>query len=145
MTTNREDLFDVQQNLDPEIFDLITFLQENERKSTGFVTKQRILKNIDGWGRVINQWLCYPDLFIDAITPKNSEFELYPFQRIILRVMSRMNQSYLVFSRGTSKSFLAFTERFIHADLIPNHHTGIIAGTKKQAASIAKEKIIGDI
>lgn len=79
------------------------------------------------------------------ITPKSSDFGLYPFQRIMLRVMSRMNESYHVFARGTSKSFLAFTERYIHANLVPNHHTGIIAGTRKQATSIAKEKIIGDI
>ena len=79
------------------------------------------------------------------MVPKDSDFGLFPFQRIMLRVMARMNESYHFFSRGTSKSFLAFTERYIHADLIPNHHTGIIAGTRKQAASIAKEKIIGDI
>ncbi len=39
----------------PEIANLVDFLQENERRSTGFVTKQRILNNIDGWGKVINQ------------------------------------------------------------------------------------------
>ena len=47
------------------------------------------------------------------MVPKDSDFALFPFQRIMLRVMSRMNESYHVFSRGTSKSFLAFTERYI--------------------------------
>ena len=79
------------------------------------------------------------------MTPKDSEFTLYPFQRIILRSMSRYTQGYFVFSRGTSKSFLAFLNRFIHADLTPRHKTGIIAGSKRQAASIAKEKIIDDL
>jgi hypothetical protein len=59
--------------------------------------------------------------------------------------MSRTTQSYFTFSRGTSKSFCGFLERYIHADLVPRHRTGIIAGTKKQAASIAKEKIIDDL
>ncbi len=79
------------------------------------------------------------------MTPRDSEFSLYPFQRIIMRCMARYQQSYMVFSRGTSKSFLAFLERNQHAMLIPRHRTGVIAGTKKQAASIAKEKIIDDL
>lgn len=62
-----------------------------------------------------------------------------------MREMSRKNQSYITASRGTSKSFCGFVERYLHAMLIPRHRTGIIAGTRKQAASIAKEKIIDDI
>jgi hypothetical protein len=34
--------------LDPEIKELVNFLQETEHQSTGFVSKQRILKNLDG-------------------------------------------------------------------------------------------------
>lgn len=32
----------------PEISSLVEFLQENERHSTGFVTRQRILDNAEG-------------------------------------------------------------------------------------------------
>ena len=42
-------------NLDPEILELVSFLQENERYSTGFVTKKRVLANKEGWGIAINQ------------------------------------------------------------------------------------------
>jgi hypothetical protein len=42
-------------NLDPEILELVDFLQENERYSTGFVTKKRVLRNREGWGIAINQ------------------------------------------------------------------------------------------
>jgi hypothetical protein len=41
--------------LDPEIKELVDFLQENEHQSTGFITKQRILEHKEGWGKVINQ------------------------------------------------------------------------------------------
>lgn len=41
--------------LDPEVLELVDFLQENERYSTGFVTKKRILKEKEGWGIAINQ------------------------------------------------------------------------------------------
>jgi hypothetical protein len=34
--------------LDPEIKDLVDFLQENEHQSTGFVTKQSIINNMEG-------------------------------------------------------------------------------------------------
>lgn len=131
--------------LDAEVGELIDFLHEDEQASSGFITKKRILAHRDEWGRVINQWLCYPDLFTDLITPPRSEFTLYPFQRIIMRCMARKVQTYCVFSRGTSKSFCGFLQRYQHAALTPRHRAGIIAGTRKQATSIAKEKIIDDL
>jgi hypothetical protein len=36
------------ETLDPEIKDLVDFLQENEHQSTGFVTKQSIINNMEG-------------------------------------------------------------------------------------------------
>lgn len=31
----------------------------------------------------------YPDKFIDYILPEDSKFDLYPFQRVFLRILSR--------------------------------------------------------
>ena len=59
--------------------------------------------------------------------------------------MSRGNAFYGNFSRGTSKSFLADVERYLHCMFIPRHNTTITAGTNKQAAEIAKQKIIDDL
>jgi hypothetical protein len=50
---NNTNLFDIE--LDAEILDLVNFLEESERQSTGFVTKKRILDNAEGWCRVLNQ------------------------------------------------------------------------------------------
>lgn len=36
------------ETLDPGIKDLVDFLQENEHQSTGFVTKQSIINNMEG-------------------------------------------------------------------------------------------------
>lgn len=36
----------------------------------------------------------YPDLFVDLITPKDSNFKLFPFQRIFLRVLARNKKVY---------------------------------------------------
>ncbi len=127
------------------IGEFMDLLHNEEHQQSGFVTKSRILEHLDDWGRVINQWICYPDLFIDLVTPTDSEFTLYPFQRIFIREMARKSQTYITASRGTSKSFCGFIDRYLHAMFIPRHRTGIIAGTRKQAASIAKEKIIDDL
>ena len=62
-----------------------------------------------------------------------------------MREMARKTQTFITASRGTSKSFCGFIDRYLHAMLIPRHRTGIIAGTRKQASSIAKEKIIDDL
>ena len=59
--------------------------------------------------------------------------------------MARYTQGYFVFSRGTSKSFLGFLEKNTQAMLTPHYATGIMAGTRKQAAQIAKEKVIDDL
>lgn len=79
------------------------------------------------------------------MVPKKSKFHLFAFQRIILRGCARSNQSFVTASRGTSKSFLADSDRYIHCMTIPRHNVTITAGTNKQAAEIAKQKIIDDL
>ena len=59
--------------------------------------------------------------------------------------MSRSRQSYFTFTRGFSKSFLAFYSRYVTTMLVPRHKSFVTAGTKGQAAQIAREKIVGDL
>ena len=87
----------------------------------------------------------YPDYFVDMITPKESHFHLFFFQRVILRAMSRGSNVFMTFSRGTSKSFLADLNRYLTCMFVPRHNTTITAGTNKQAAEIAKQKIVDDL
>lgn len=89
--------------------------------------------------------MVYPDLFVDLITPKRSHFRLFFFQRIMIRCMSRGIGVYETFSRGTSKSFLADLDRYLHCMFIPRHNTTITAGSNKQAAEIAKQKVVDDL
>lgn len=131
--------------LDPEIEDYINFLEEDEQDATGFLTKKRIDKHINELYECLNTFVTYPDLFIDIITPKSSHFHLFFFQRLLLRSTARSIQCFNTFSRGTSKSFLADIDRYLHCMFIPRHNTTITAGTNKQAAEIAKQKIINDL
>jgi hypothetical protein len=127
-----------------EISDYLKFLNKASGVTDKLVTKERVTVNLEGFGNAINQWLAYPDLFVDTIKAQEN-FNLFFYQRIILRMMNRHRQSYNTFTRGLSKSFLAFLSRYITTMLTPRHKAFVVAGTKKQAANIAREKIVDDL
>ena len=131
--------------LEPEIMDYLDFTDAEEQASTGFLTKKRVKEHFEEAGRMLNLFMVYPDRFIDLITPKESHFHLFFFQRIMIRAMARGTATFEYFSRGTSKSFLADIDRYLHCMFIPRHHTTITAGTNKQAAEIAKQKVVDDL
>ena len=139
-----EDIFD-ESYIDPEIEEYINFMDADEQESTGFLTKKRIDEHFEEAGEMLNLFMVYPDLFLDLIIPHESHFHLFFFQRLIIRCMSRGNATFGCFSRGTSKSFLADIDRYLHCMFVPRHNTTITAGTNKQAAEIAKQKIVDDL
>ena len=131
--------------LDPEIEEYINFLEADERDQSGFLNKKRVRENFKKCGDLLNLYMVYPDRFVDLITPKESHFHLFFFQRMMIRCMARGTATYETFSRGTSKSFLADLDRYLKCMFIPRHNTTITAGTNKQAAEIAKQKVIDDL
>jgi hypothetical protein len=135
----------INDNIEPEIQDYLNFLTKITQNSPNIVKKARIKKNLDKFGNVINTFLTYPDLLADIMTPKESNFSMFFAQRMVLRSMARSRQSFFTFTRGFSKSFLAFYSRYITAMLVPRHTAFVTAGTKEQAAQIAKEKIQRDL
>ena len=56
------------------------------------VTEKRIDTNLEKWADVLSFYYSYPDLFVDLITPVDSKFKLYFFQRLILRSYNRFRQ-----------------------------------------------------
>ena len=143
MSLLSEDYF--EDALDPEVEDYFNFLDEDEQDQTGFLNKKRVDAHFEEVGEYLNYFMVYPDYFVDLITPQSSHFHLFFFQRMILRCMARGNNSYMVFSRGTSKSFLADLGRYLQCMFIPRHNTTVTAGTNKQAAEIVKQKIVDDL
>lgn len=139
-----DDLFD-ENYIDPEIEEYFSFLDDDEQDKTGFLNKKRVRQNFQKCGEMLDLFQQYPDRFIDIITPHDSHFHLFFFQRIIFRTMSWANATYDTFSRGTSKSFLADLNRYLKCMFVPRHNTTITAGTNKQAAEIAKQKVVDDI
>ena len=139
-----DDLFD-ESFIDPEVEDYINFLEADEQDNTGFLTKKRVNEHFQECGEMLNLFMVYPDRFVDLIIPHNSHFKLFFFQRLMIRCIARGNATFETFSRGTSKSFNADLERYLHCMFIPRHNTTITAGTNKQAAEIAKQKIVDDL
>lgn len=83
----------------------------------------------------------YPDKFIDYILPEDSKFNLYPFQRIFLRVMARYKKVYITATRGTSKSFLNILSMYLKCIFFPNIKLSLVAPQKDQASQIAQQNI----
>ncbi|RLI48740.1 hypothetical protein DRO61_06050 [Candidatus Bathyarchaeota archaeon] len=123
----------------------LDFLNSMTQQTPNVVRKERIDKNFNKFGEAINTLLVYPDLLSDIMTPKDSTFSMFFSQRMVLRAMSRSRQSFFTFTRGFSKSFLAFYSRYVATMLTPRHKSFVTAGTKGQAASIAQEKIVDDL
>lgn len=138
------DPFDELQ-LDDEIQRYINFMTADEQDNTGSLTTKKIDENFDAIGEMLNYFMVYPDYFVDLITPHSSHFHLFFFQRLMMRALARGTATFETFSRGTSKSFIADLERYLHCMFVPRHNTTITAGTNKQAADIAKQKIIDDL
>ncbi|MBZ9693182.1 DNA-packaging protein [Clostridium sp. M14] len=86
-------------------------------------------------------WRVCPDLFIDFVTPKDSKFKLFFYQRVFLRTAIRHKYFYATFTRAFSKSFLSILILYIKLILYPGISLFICSGGKGQATNIAKEKI----
>lgn len=83
----------------------------------------------------------YPDRFIDYILDEESTFQLYPFQRVYLRVMARYQKVYITATRGTSKSFLNILSMYLKCIFFPGIKLSLVAPQKDQASQIAQQNI----
>lgn len=92
--------------------------------------------------RYISFFTAYPDLFLDLITPTDSNFRLYFYQRIVLRALMRYKQVYVTACRAFSKSFIAIMAIILQCIFMPGTKRFICAPAKNQSAQIAKEKIV---
>ena len=98
-------------------------------------------KNFKNMEDLLTFYLNYPDIFIDHITPANSNFTLFFYQRIFLRASLRYRYHYCVAPRAFSKSFLSILAGFLRCMFLPKSKFFICAPGKEQGAKIAAEKI----
>ena len=105
------------------------------------ITPYFLEKNQDFLQECFQIFSVYPDVFLDLITPGNSNFTLFPYQRIFLRACMRYTSIYITAARATSKTFLSILAKYLQCVFLPNHVGSIVAPNKGQAAKISKQKI----
>lgn len=112
-----------------------SFEKENQEKINRMESVKEVFRQYASF------WRAYPDIFIDTITPKDSKFKLFFYQRLFLRICFRYRYVYATFTRAFSKSFLSILALYLKCIFFPGIKLFICSGGKEQAANIAKEKI----
>ncbi len=105
------------------------------------LTEDRIAKNFDLYCKSFSFFTAYPDLFIDLITPKDSNWKLFPYQRVFLRASMRYRYHYCTAPRAFAKSFLSIMALYLRCIFLPRSKVFICAPGKEQGTKIALEKI----
>lgn len=106
------------------------------------VTEDYLQKNFTNIGDMLSLFTAYPDIFLDFITPSDSNFRLFFYQRITLRAIMRYRDVYMTAPRAFSKSFITILGMMLQCILMPGTKRFICAPGKAQGAQIAREKII---
>ena len=120
-----------------EYYDVI--LERNDEEKV-VITPDYINEHQKEMEDMVTLFTLYPDYLIDVITPHNSYFKLFFYQRVFLRVCMRYQLVSGTFPRAYSKSFLDFIANIIRSIMLPGSKGFTCADTKKQAAQIIEEK-----
>lgn len=96
---------------------------------------------VEEWIKFISYYRYYIDEFACDILG----LKLYPFQRLILRAMSRYQTSMFIACRGLGKSYLTAVFFICMAILYPNIKLGIASGQGQQARNVIIQKIKGEL
>lgn len=105
------------------------------------ITTKRIEKNRLFYERLNQFFSCYPDLFIDLITPSYNKRKLYFYQRYFLRLCMRHERILVIAPRAFSKTFISILAMYLMCMFRPHIKLFICAPGKSQSAKIAREKI----
>ncbi len=116
-----------------------TFMERNDMAQV-VVTPQYVEEHRQEMEDMVRIFTLYPDYLVDVITPGDSYFKLFFYQRIFLRVCMRFQEVSGTFPRAYSKSFLDFLAMNVRGIMQPGSKGFTCADTKKQAAQIVEEK-----
>lgn len=112
-----------------------------ELEKGSIITEEYMVRHEENLRKWITFFSVYPDYFLDMISPTDSNFKLFFYQRIVLRAFMRFKDIYITAPRAFSKSFLTILAFLLQCIFIPGRKIFICANTKQQAAQITKEKI----
>lgn len=106
------------------------------------ITEDYLIKNEKFFAEILNIFAAYPDLYLDMIKPADSNFNLFFYQRIVLRAIMRYKKIFVTAPRAFSKSFITILGLILQCIFMPGTKRFICAPNKNQSAQIAKEKIV---
>lgn len=106
------------------------------------ITEEYLKQHEDLFIKYAEFFTAYPDLYLDMIKPVDSNFDLFFYQRIVLRALMRYKSIYITACRAFSKSFLTILGMMLQCVFMPKTKRFICAPNKNQSAQIAKEKIV---
>lgn len=112
-----------------------------ELEKGAVITNEYLERHKDELCKWVQLFSAYPDYYLDIIRPADSEFSLFFYQRMTLRILMRFKDVFITAPRAFSKSFLTILALFLQCVFIPGRKVFICANTKQQAAQITKEKI----
>ena len=127
-------------NVENVLDEYYNVLYERNDSNRVVITPEYIDSHLQQLEDVVRLFTLYPDYLIDIITPKDSFFRLYFYQRVFLRVCMRYKNVSGTFPRAYSKSFLNFLANIIKSIMLPRSKSFTCASTKQQAAQIIDEK-----
>lgn len=91
------------------------------------------------------EFFSYYRYYIDEFAIDILGVDLFPFQRVILRAMSRGQFSVLIACRGIGKSWIVALFYICVSILYPNVKCGIASGNSQQARNVIIQKIKGEL
>lgn len=103
-----------------------------EMEKGAIITERRIEKHRELYETICHYWSIYPDCFVDALTPTNSHFKLYFYQRIFLRVILRHGRVCVIAPRAFSKSFISILGMYLMCIFRPGIRVFICAPGKER-------------
>ena len=106
------------------------------------LTENYLISIEDLLRKYINYFIQYPDMFLDMIKPQDAYFDLFFYQRIVLRALMKYKEVYVSACRAFSKSFLTILGMILQCIFMPRTKRFICAPAKNQSAQIAREKIL---
>ena len=105
------------------------------------IAEDFLKKNEEFLEKELNLFTVYPDIYLDVIKPTDSQFSLFPYQRLFLRALMRYNQIYITATRAAAKSFLSVLGLYLQCVFIPGHRCSIVAPVKTQGVKIMRQKV----
>jgi hypothetical protein len=114
-------------------------LENDASKKTTSVKSFKAMEK--DWLKYLQLFRAKPDLFLDFIKDANSTFQLFFYQRVILRVIFRYRITYFVLARGSSKSFLQILALYLKCIFYPRLKLTITSPQKQMSSQIAQQNL----